>query len=83
MSNKRKYSEPNDSEKLKDIEDLKNGMSVRAVALKYGISVGTVSNLKNQREKLLERVLRNESISRKRVSRLRGKPSILDERVYN
>ena len=38
---------------------------------------------KKVKEKLLERVLRNEYISRKRVSRLCGKPSILDERVYN
>ena len=82
MSNKRKYNEPIVSEKLKTIEDFKNGMSVRTVALKY-ISVYTVSNLKNQREKFIERVLRNESILRKRVSRLCGKPSILDERVYN
>jgi len=29
-------------------------MSVRAVALKYKISVGTVSNLKNQRENCLK-----------------------------
>ena len=38
MSNKRKYNEPNVREKLKAIEDFKNGMSVIHADLKYGIS---------------------------------------------
>ena len=35
-------------------------MSLRAVAEKYGISIGTVSNWKNKKENLVESVLRNE-----------------------
>jgi len=45
MPNKRKYKKSTIVEKLKAIEDIKNGMSLRAVAEKYGISIGTVSNL--------------------------------------
>ena len=83
MPNKRKYKESTVVEKLKAIEDIKNGMSLRAVAEKYGISIGTVSNWKNKKENLVESVLRNESIKRSKFSRLTGKFSILNERIYN
>ena len=58
-------------------------MSLRAVAEKYGISIGTVSNWKNKKENLVESVLRNESIKRSKFSRLTGNFSILEERIYN
>jgi len=83
MSSKRKYKESTVVEKLKAIEDVKSGMPVRAVAEKYGISIGTVSNWKNQNEKLVEIVQQNAPIKRTRLSRLAGKSSILDERMYN
>jgi len=50
MQVKRKYQETNLFDKLKAIDDLHNGMSIRGVAQKYGASIGTVSNWKKQKE---------------------------------
>jgi hypothetical protein len=44
MSGKRKYTEKTLAEKAKALQDLDNGMSVRACAAKYFVSVGTIIN---------------------------------------
>lgn len=80
MQEKRKYQETNLFDKLKAIDDLHNGMSIRGVAQKYGASIGTVSNWKKQKEDFIERALNNEPVSKKRLT---GSSSILDERIYN
>lgn len=70
-------------DKIKCNEDLKNGMSVRAVAKKYRISIGTASSLKKVGAELTNKISRNESLDKTRLCRLTGNAAILDERIYN
>ena len=66
--------------KLKAIEDLNNNTSIRAVAHKYGTSIGTISNWKKHSAEFVERAVKNESITKNRLTKI---SSILDERIYN
>lgn len=80
---KRNYTELNLSQKIKLIEDLKNGLSVRNAARKYEISVGTVSNLKKHKDLLVDKALQNQPVINHRISRLSGKSLTLDKCLYN
>jgi hypothetical protein len=44
MSGKRKYTEKTLAEKAKALQDLDSGMSVKACAAKYFVSVDTIIN---------------------------------------
>jgi hypothetical protein len=44
MSGKRKYTEKTLAKKAKALQDLGNGMFVRACAAKYSVSINTIVN---------------------------------------
>jgi transposase len=79
MSAKRKYNELNLADNLAALADIKGGMSVRAVAAKYNISVGTVSRLSKREENLKDRVQNNESLKSTRPARVAGATATIDE----
>jgi transcriptional regulator with XRE-family HTH domain len=83
MSEKRKYKELALTQKLDVLKDIDQGMSVRKIARKFGISNGTVSNLSKNRDQILARAQSNEAPSSKRASRVRGDAAELDQRVYD
>ena len=77
---KRNYAQKNMFVKLKAIEDLNNNMSIKAVAHKYGTSIGKILNWKKHSAEFVERAVKNESITKNRLTKI---SSILDERIYN
>jgi hypothetical protein len=52
MSGKKKYTEKTLAEKAKTLQDLDSGMFVKACAVEYSVSVGTIVNWKKTRAKL-------------------------------
>jgi uncharacterized protein YjcR len=52
MSGKRKYTEKILAEKAKTLQDLDNGMFVRACAAKYFVSVDTIVKWKRRKARL-------------------------------
>jgi hypothetical protein len=65
MSGKRKYTEKTFAKKAKALQDLDSGMSVRACAAKYSISVGTIVNWKKNKSKIISFISEFTSLSQK------------------
>jgi uncharacterized protein YjcR len=82
MSGKRKYTEKTFAKKAKALQDLDSGMSVRACAAKYSISVGTIVNWKKNKSKIISFISEFTSLSQKRLARVSGNSKVTDERVY-
>jgi hypothetical protein len=53
MSGKKKYTEKTLAEKAKALQDLDNGMSMRACVAKYSIFVGTIVNWKKNKSEII------------------------------
>jgi transposase len=53
MSGKRKYTKKTLTKKAKALQDLDSGMSMRACAAKYFVSVGTIVNWKNNKSEIV------------------------------
>jgi hypothetical protein len=66
MSGKRKYTEKTLAEKAKALQDLDNGMCVRACAAKYSIFIGTIVNWKKNKSKIISFISEFTSLSHKR-----------------
>jgi hypothetical protein len=65
MSGKRKYTKKTLVEKAKTLQDLDNGMSVRACVAKYSVSVGTIINWKNTKSEIINYNMNSQVFFRK------------------
>jgi transposase len=63
MNGKRKYTEKTLAEKAKALQDLDNGMSMRACAAKYSIFVGTIVNWKKNKNEIISSIFEFTSLS--------------------
>jgi hypothetical protein len=68
MSGKRKYTEKTLVEKAKTLQDLDSGMSVRACAAKYSISIGTIINWKKKKSEIISFISEFTSLFQKRFA---------------
>jgi hypothetical protein len=82
MSGKKKYTEKTLAEKAKALQDLDSGMSVRACAAKYFVSVGTIINWKNNKSEIISFIFEFTSLYQKRLAQVSGNNKVIDERVY-
>jgi len=80
MSGKRKYTEKTLVEKAKALQDLDNGMFVKACIVKYYVSVDTIINWKKKKSEIINSIFEFTSLSHKRLARINGK--VINERVY-
>jgi hypothetical protein len=63
MSGKRKYTEKTLAEKVKALQDLDNGMFVRACTTKYYVFVGTIVNWKKNKNKIISSIFKFTNLS--------------------
>jgi len=66
MSGKKKYTEKTLAEKAKTLQDLDNGLSVRACVAKYSVSVSTIVNWKKKKNEIINFISEFTSLSQKR-----------------
>jgi hypothetical protein len=79
---KRKYTEKTLVEKAKTLQDLDNGMSVRACTTKYSVCIGTIVNWKKNKSEIISSIFKFTSLSQKRPTRVSGNGKVVDERIY-
>jgi hypothetical protein len=82
MSEKSKYTEKTLAQKAKALQDLDSGMSVRACAAKYFISVNTIVNWKKNKSEIINSISEFTNLSHKRPTRVNDNSKVIDERVY-
>jgi transposase len=63
MSGKKKYIEKTLTEKVKALQDLDSGMSMRACVAKYSVSVGTIVNWKKNKSEIISSIFECTSLS--------------------
>jgi hypothetical protein len=68
--------------KAKALQDLDNGMSVRACVTKYFISVNMIINWKKNKSKIISSISEFVSLSQKRLAQVIGNSKVIDEKVY-
>jgi transposase len=82
MSGKRKYTKKTLAEKAKALQDLDSGMSMRACAAKYSVSVNMIINWKKNKSEIISSNFEFTSLSQKRPARINNNDKVIDERVY-
>jgi hypothetical protein len=82
MSGKRKYTEKTLAKNAKILQDLDNGMSVRACPTKSFVYVSTIVNWKKNEYEIINSIFEFTSLSQKRPARVSDNGKVIDERVY-
>jgi transposase len=68
MNGKKKYTKKTLAEKAKALQDLDSGMSERACAAKYYVSVGMIVNWKKNKSEIISSIYEFTSLSQKKLA---------------
>jgi hypothetical protein len=82
MSGKRKYTEKSLAEKAKTLQDLDNGMFVRACVAKYSVFMGTLVKWKKNKSEIVTFISEFTSLFQKRRVQVNDNGKVIDENVY-
>jgi transposase len=82
MSGKKKYTKKTLVEKAKTLQDLDSGMSVKACATKYSVSISTIVNWKKNKNKIISCISEFTSLYQKRHAQVSNNNKVIDEKVY-